>query len=296
MSDASGAVAPAGWYDDGQHPGQERYWDGAQWTEQFRPVAAPVTPDTELVAPDVIAAGEAEAEIANADAPGPAVVDSAAILGGGALPVAAEIPPIEPTATESYAACAPEAQYPADADAGQFPPYVPLPPGAPGGPRKRLATGALVGFIVAAVVGVAANGGGISTATSTVTVIGTAGVGPFAVTAPNMAISVAGSSPLNVTCLPPDLLRVYPERGVGQDRMGDVFRPKRGVPAITGRSRYCGEAFARGCSSMAELQLPKLVARVRFPSSPPRSARRQPSLSPKAESFAATCGQRSARA
>ena len=51
MSDA----APAGWYDDGQHPGEERYWDGAVWTEQYRPAGAepeasivvePVEPET----------------------------------------------------------------------------------------------------------------------------------------------------------------------------------------------------------------------------------------------------------
>jgi len=30
-------TAPAGWYDDGQHPGQQRYWDGEQWTEHFHP-------------------------------------------------------------------------------------------------------------------------------------------------------------------------------------------------------------------------------------------------------------------
>jgi hypothetical protein len=36
-------AAVAGWYDDGQHPGQERYWDGAIWTEQYRPIA-PIAP------------------------------------------------------------------------------------------------------------------------------------------------------------------------------------------------------------------------------------------------------------
>lgn len=36
-------TTPPGWYDDGQTPGQLRYWDGTQWTGQFRPVE-PVQP------------------------------------------------------------------------------------------------------------------------------------------------------------------------------------------------------------------------------------------------------------
>ena len=43
----SSPMAPAGWYDDGQHPGQQRYWDGERWTEHFHPpvaVPAPVPP------------------------------------------------------------------------------------------------------------------------------------------------------------------------------------------------------------------------------------------------------------
>lgn len=38
------SVTPAGWYDDGQHPGQQRWWDGVQWTDQFQPVAPPAVP------------------------------------------------------------------------------------------------------------------------------------------------------------------------------------------------------------------------------------------------------------
>lgn len=33
-------TTPAGWYDDGS--GRQRYWDGAQWTEHFAPIASPV--------------------------------------------------------------------------------------------------------------------------------------------------------------------------------------------------------------------------------------------------------------
>ncbi len=32
-------TTPAGWYDDSENPGQQRYWDGAQWTEHRQPVA-----------------------------------------------------------------------------------------------------------------------------------------------------------------------------------------------------------------------------------------------------------------
>ena len=49
MSDTSAGGTPAGWYEDGVTAGQERYWDGMQWTDQFRPLpgaaaAEPVAP------------------------------------------------------------------------------------------------------------------------------------------------------------------------------------------------------------------------------------------------------------
>ena len=44
MSDTTPpAMMPADWYIDPSDPSQERYWDGATWTEQVRLVAAPAT-------------------------------------------------------------------------------------------------------------------------------------------------------------------------------------------------------------------------------------------------------------
>ena len=37
---------PAGWYDDGVHPGRLRYWDGSAWTHYF----AEKIPTTERLA------------------------------------------------------------------------------------------------------------------------------------------------------------------------------------------------------------------------------------------------------
>lgn len=37
---------PAGWYPDPETPGQQRYWDGNAWTQNFAPGAAPPAPQT----------------------------------------------------------------------------------------------------------------------------------------------------------------------------------------------------------------------------------------------------------
>ena len=35
---------PAGWFPDPQQPGQQRYWDGAEWTAHTQPLSGPVPP------------------------------------------------------------------------------------------------------------------------------------------------------------------------------------------------------------------------------------------------------------
>lgn len=47
MTEGSGRVSntPAGWYPDPENPGQQRYWDGTAWTQNFAPTAgAPSQP------------------------------------------------------------------------------------------------------------------------------------------------------------------------------------------------------------------------------------------------------------
>lgn len=44
MADGQGGPPPAGWYPDPEQAGQQRYWDGQQWTEHRAPVAAQGAP------------------------------------------------------------------------------------------------------------------------------------------------------------------------------------------------------------------------------------------------------------
>lgn len=56
-------TAPAGWYPDSARPGNERYWDGQQWTEQMRSQAT-VTPSLPDSSGDGRKAARAEARAA----------------------------------------------------------------------------------------------------------------------------------------------------------------------------------------------------------------------------------------
>jgi hypothetical protein len=54
---------PAGWYDDPEQPGQQRYWDGSAWTEHRAPGAA-ATPPVPPAAPTPPPPGPAAAPMA----------------------------------------------------------------------------------------------------------------------------------------------------------------------------------------------------------------------------------------
>jgi hypothetical protein len=50
-------TTPAGWYPDSQNPGQQRYWDGTQWTEHFAPIASAPAPAAVPIAAQAPAPG-----------------------------------------------------------------------------------------------------------------------------------------------------------------------------------------------------------------------------------------------
>ncbi|RLK52227.1 DUF2510 domain-containing protein [Microbacterium telephonicum] len=52
-------TTPAGWYPAEQHPGRQRYWDGAAWTDHFHPAL-----DEPIAAPPATAADVARAAVA----------------------------------------------------------------------------------------------------------------------------------------------------------------------------------------------------------------------------------------
>jgi len=123
MSDAGTGGTPAGWYEDGVTAGQERYWDGTQWTDQFRPLAPPAPPAAPAAAPEPVAP---------------------------AAPGAPEAP--------AYSAAPAYTATPATPTAQTYPAYQPAAaaPRTPGTPGKGLSKGAIIGIVVAVVAVIAA--------------------------------------------------------------------------------------------------------------------------------------------
>ena len=93
---------PAGWYNDGQ--GQQRYWDGSQWTEHTAPLPDETAPAAPVAAP---AAPVAPPAPPVAEAPAPPVAPAAPAPPAAAAPAAPAAPIAAPAAPQSYAAPAP---------------------------------------------------------------------------------------------------------------------------------------------------------------------------------------------
>jgi hypothetical protein len=47
-STSTPTAAPAGWYPDPETPGQQRYWDGSQWTDIHPPGSAGFQPQVQV--------------------------------------------------------------------------------------------------------------------------------------------------------------------------------------------------------------------------------------------------------
>jgi hypothetical protein len=76
MTDQPPMLPPAGWHDDPNDPTSLRYWDGAAWSEQRAPKAAPSTPGPLAAAPSsgwpthrLVAAGAAAGVIIGSVSP-----------------------------------------------------------------------------------------------------------------------------------------------------------------------------------------------------------------------------------
>lgn len=87
MSDSGSGLPPAGWYDDPENPGQHRYWDGGQWTEQRRPADGGGTPPPAPGAPSAPSAGGASWPSSTGGTGGGFGTTPGAYGGAGAAPV-----------------------------------------------------------------------------------------------------------------------------------------------------------------------------------------------------------------
>jgi len=135
MSDTGTGGAPAGWYEDGVTAGQERFWDGTQWTDQFRPLAPAAPPVPPAPPAEPTAAAEPVAEAPTAAPAEPAPAEPA------------------PTAAPAYPAYSAAPTAPA---AQAYPAYQPGVPAAARPAGKGLSKGAIIGIVVGAVALIAA--------------------------------------------------------------------------------------------------------------------------------------------
>lgn len=91
MSDTSTPLPAAGWYADPQDSAQLRYWDGAQWTEQVRPLVTQQAP-VEVAAQEAQPAQPAQAvQAAQYSGPQVLVATSSEIPGYRIVTVAGEV-------------------------------------------------------------------------------------------------------------------------------------------------------------------------------------------------------------